>query len=91
MQCDRCDHPHPHQHCDKCGQRLPHQPWEDGLVECLANVIDQRDSLIQRSRERLAKGHNDTCSHELGPQYACSCGHDGLGEFIEQLENMGVA
>ncbi len=53
-------------------------------VEELAALRD----VAEKARGRLRHGHNDTCGHALSPEYACSCGHDGVGEALERLDRL---
>lgn len=36
------------------------------------------EKLKDAAEVRFRHGHNDTCGSELGDEYPCSCGHDGL-------------
>lgn len=48
--------------CDKCGAEF-HAPYEDGLVECVANLMEQRDEardeLDEARAEAERRGQND--------------------------------
>lgn len=44
-------------------------------------------ALTQAIHQRLASGHNDTCGCSLVARACeCDCGHDALGEWLEQIE-----
>lgn len=40
--------------CEKCGASF-HSPYEDGLVECIQNLVEQRDTLIDERDAAIAE------------------------------------
>jgi hypothetical protein len=55
----------------------------------LAAANAQRDELLRAAQKRVAYGHNDTCSTQLGCDIPveCSCGHDELSQAIARAQS----
>lgn len=45
-------------------------------------------AIVLAARDRLRAGHNDTCGKALVDGFACTCGHDKLGEALERWDDV---